>query len=142
MADTLGVLLISDGLERAHYAFVVATAAAAIGRDVTLFATNGGCHALLDTPPYAGSPYVGSSYAGSSYAGASYVGSSNVGPTIPGVATLAELRDAALALGIRMMACPMGLRLAGLEGAALAPGVVVAGVPSFLAAASGQVITL
>ena len=137
MADTLGVLLISDGLERAHYAFVVATAAAAIGRDVTLFATNGGCHALLDTPPYAGSPYVGSSYAG-----ASYVGSSNVGPTIPGVATLAELRDAALALGIRMMACPMGLRLAGLEGAALAPGVVVAGVPSFLAAASGQVITL
>ena len=142
MADTLGVLLISDGLERAHYAFVVATAAAAIGRDVTLFATNGGCHALLDTPPYAGSPYVGSSYAGASYAGASYVGSSNVGPTIPGVATLAELRDAALALGIRMMACPMGLRLAGLEGAALAPGVVVAGVPSFLAAASGQVITL
>ena len=137
MADTLGVLLISDGLERAHYAFVVATAAAAIGRDVTLFATNGGCHALLDTPPYAGSPYVGSSYAG-----ASHVGSSNVGPTIPGVATLAELRDAALALGIRMMACPMGLRLAGLEGAALAPGVVVAGVPSFLAAASGQVITL
>ena len=142
MADTLGVLLISDGHERAHYAFVVATAAAAIGRDVTLFATNGGCHALLDTPPYAGSPYVGSSYAGASYAGASYVGSSNVGPTIPGVATLAELRDAALALGIRMMACPMGLRLAGLEGAALAPGVVVAGVPSFLAAASGQVITL
>ena len=152
MADTLGVLLISDGLERAHYAFVVATAAAAIGRDVTLFATNGGCHALLDTPPYAGSPYVGSSYAGASYAGASYagasyagasyVGSSNVWPTIPGVATLAELRDAALALGIRMMACPMGLRLAGLEGAALAPGVVVAGVPSFLAAASGQVITL
>ena len=142
MADTLGVLLISDGLERAHYAFVVATAAAAIGRDVTLFATNGGCHALLDTLPYAGSPYVGSSYAGASYAGASHVGSSNVGPTIPGVATLAELRDAALALGIRMMACPMGLRLAGLEGAALAPGVVVAGVPSFLAAASGQVITL
>ena len=117
MADTLGVLLISEGLERAHYAFVIATAAAAIGRDVTLFATNGGCHALLATPPYAG-------------------------PAVSGVATLAELRDAAAALGIRMMACPAGLRLAGLEGAALAPGVIVAGVPSFLAAASGQVITL
>jgi len=116
-SPTLGVLLISDGLERAHYAFVLATAAAAIGRDVTLFATNAGCHALLAVLPYDG-------------------------PHAPGVATLAELRDAAGAIGVRLLACPAGLRLVGLEEAALAPGVTVAGVPSFLAASPGQVITL
>ena len=116
-APTLGVLLISDGGERAHYAFVIATAAAAIGRDVTLFATNGGCRALLAVLPYAG-------------------------PTAPGVATLSELRDAAAELGVRRMVCAAGLRVAGLDAAALAPGVTVAGVPGFLAAAPGQVITI
>ncbi len=117
MAEPLGVLLISGGAERAHYAFVIATAAAAIGRNVTLFATNEGCHALLAATPYAG-------------------------PSVPGVATLAELRAAAVELGVRQMACTAGLRLAGLEAAALAPGVELGGVPSFLAAAPGQVITL
>ncbi len=116
-APTLGVLLISGGGERAHYAFVIATAAAAIGRDVTLFATNDGCHALRAVLPYAG-------------------------PVTPGVATLAELRDAAVELGVRRMVCDAGLRVAGLDAAALAPGVMVAGVPSFLAAAPGQVITI
>lgn len=116
-AATLGVLLISGGGERAHYAFVIATAAAAIGRDVTLFATNDGCHALLAVLPYAG-------------------------PAAPGVATLAELRDAAAELGVRRMVCVAGLRMAGLTADALAPGVVVAGVPSFLTVAPGQVITI
>ena len=39
----LGILLISGGHERAHYALVLATGAAAVGRDVVLFATNAGC---------------------------------------------------------------------------------------------------
>ncbi len=114
---SLGVLLISGGGERAHYAFVVATAAAAIGRDVTVFATNGGCHALLATLPYSG-------------------------PITPGVATLSELRAAAIELGVRHMVCAAGLLVAGLDASALAPGVEVAGVPSFLAVAPGQVITI
>jgi len=36
---TLGILLLSGGHERAHYAFVLATGAAAVGRAVVLFAT-------------------------------------------------------------------------------------------------------
>jgi peroxiredoxin family protein len=43
----LGILLLSGSHERAHYAFVLASGAAALGRDVVLFATNHGCHALL-----------------------------------------------------------------------------------------------
>jgi predicted peroxiredoxin len=48
MADqALSILLISGGHDRAHYAFVVAAGAAALGRRVQLFATNGGCRALM-----------------------------------------------------------------------------------------------
>ena len=117
MANPLGILLISGGAERAHFAFVIATAAAATGRDVTLFATNEGCHALLATVPY-------------------------TGPSVLGVATFAELRAAAVELGVRQMACTAGLRMAGLDATALAPGVEAGGVPSFLTAAPGQVITI
>ena len=46
-SDRLGLLLMSGTHERAHYAFVLATGAAAIGRGVVLFATNDGCRALL-----------------------------------------------------------------------------------------------
>ena len=45
--ERFGVLLLSGDHARAHYAFVLATGAAALGRAVTLFATNEGCRALL-----------------------------------------------------------------------------------------------
>ena len=38
----LGILLISGTHERAHYALVLATGAAATGREAVLFATNEG----------------------------------------------------------------------------------------------------
>ena len=112
--DRLGILLISGGHERAHYAFLLATAAAAVGRAVTLFATNEGCRALLAAAPE---------------------GDDRLREA--GVAPLAELRQAAAELGIRRIACEAGLRVAGLEGAALAPGVEVAGAVSFLEATRG-----
>ena len=47
----LGILLLDGGHERAHYALVMASGAAALGRDVVLFATNGGCRLLLADCP-------------------------------------------------------------------------------------------
>ena len=121
----LGVLLISGGHERAHYAFVLAAAAAAVGRAVTVFATNEGCRALAaDWPAMADAARDGAVRAA-------------------GVAGLEELRDAAAELGVRLMACDAGLRMAGMDPMALMPGVEVAGVPSFLAAVGdGQIVTL
>ena len=122
MADTLGVLLISGGHERAHYAFVLAAGAAAVGRAVVLFATNEGCRALLRDP--APDPRDAAVQAA-------------------GVAGFEELRGAAAELGVRLLACDAGLRMAGLDPAALLPGVEVAGVPTFLSAVrGGQVLTL
>jgi len=119
----LGILLISGGHERAHYAFILAAGAAAIGRAVTVFATNEGCRALAAD---------GIADAGRDEA-----------VRAAGVAGLGELRTAAAELGVRLMACDAGLRMAGLSPASLLPGVEVAGVPTFLVAVgNGQIVTL
>jgi predicted peroxiredoxin len=122
--NPLGVLLISGGHERAHYALMVAAAAAAIGRDVTLFATNEGAALLLEATPLAADPREAELSA-------------------RGVANLAELLAAAASLGVRRIACEAGLRTADLAGQPLAEGVEVAGLVTFLAAVGGgQVVTL
>ena len=123
--EPLGLLLISGGHERAHYAFVLAAGAAALGRTVILFATNEGCHALCaDLAPLAESARDAAARAA-------------------GVAGIAELRAACAELGVRMIACAAGLRMAGLVAAPLLDGVEVGGVASFLAAvAGGQIVTL
>ena len=120
--EALGILLISGGHERAHYAFVMASAAAAVGRRVVVFATNQGCRALL--------------------ADLSAFAAEEAAIESRGVASLAELREAAQALDVRMIACEAGLRSAGITEPLLAT-VEVAGVVSFLEAlGDGQMATL
>ncbi len=121
----LAILLISGSHERAHYAFVLAAGAAAIGRQVTLFATNDGCHALA----------------------ADWSGLANPAREAQviarGVGGFAELRAAAIELGVRCIACEAGLRMADIPRAALADGVEVAGVTTFLeAAGTAQIVSL
>ncbi len=124
MAKPLGILLLSGGHERAHYALVLATGAAALGREVVLFATNAGCRLFLEPTPLLTDPRE----------------------TLleeRGVAGIGTLLEAAADLGLRRIACEAGLRAEDLAGAALAPGVEVAGVATFLAAlGDGQIISL
>jgi peroxiredoxin family protein len=124
-SDPLGLLLLSGRHERAHYAFVLAAGAAALGREVVLFATNSGCHALARD-----------------WSGLQDIERDAIARS-RGVAGLAELRDAAGELGVRMIACEAGLRMTPLAPEALLPGVEVAGVATFLAAVgAGQIISL
>ena len=125
MTDVLGVLLISGMYERAHFGFVLATGAAALGRRVTMFATNEGCHAML------------LNWEGLADAGRDEVVRAR------GVAGLDELRAAAGELGVRLLVCEAGLRAADLLEARLLPGVEVIGVASFLeATGQGQIVSL
>ncbi|MBU8540584.1 DsrE/DsrF/DrsH-like family protein [Falsiroseomonas tokyonensis] len=124
MSPPLGILLLSGTHDRAHYALVLATGAAAIGRQVVLFASNAGCQLFLaDTPLLA-----------------------DARETLlaeRGVATLAALLEAAEELGIRRIACEAGLRAEGLAAESLAPGVEIAGVVTFLSAVGdGQIATV
>jgi peroxiredoxin family protein len=123
-APPLGILLLSGEHERAHYALVLATGAAALGRAVTLFASNAGCRLFLAVAPLPQEPREAALAA-------------------RGVAGIAELLAAAEDLGIRRIACEAGLRAEDIPAAALRPGVEVAGVVTFLAAVSeGQIVTL
>jgi peroxiredoxin family protein len=125
MASPLGLLLISGGHERAHYAFVLAAAAAALGRRVVLFATNEGTRALC------------ADIAAIDDAGR------EARIRAVGVAGLADLRTDTMEMGARLIACEAGLLTAGIDAAELLPGVEVAGVATFLAAVGGgQIITL
>jgi uncharacterized protein len=124
-SEPLGILLLSGAHERAHYAFVVASGAAAMGRQVVLFATNAGCHALL--------------------ADWSRLTDSDRDARVrsAGVAGLEELREATREMGARLIACEAGLRVEGLDAASLAPGVEVAGIVTFLeAVGAGQIVSL
>jgi len=119
------VLLLSGAHDRAHYAFVVASGAAALGRQVTLFATNLGCYALCRD------------WSGLSNAGRDSLLEAR------SIAGLTTLRDACIEMEVRMIACEAGLRAEALDPALLLPQVEVAGIATFLAAVgTGQIITI
>lgn len=124
-SDPLGILLLSGSHDRAHYAFVVAAGAAALGRPVVLFATNGGCKALLED------------WSGLVDA------ARDARIQSVGVAGLTELRDASRDMGVRMIACEAGLRAEGLDASNLLDNVEVAGIATFLSVVGkGQIITI
>jgi peroxiredoxin family protein len=121
----LGLLLLSGSHDRAHYAFVLASGAAALGRSVVLFASNRGCLALA------------TDWSGLDDA------ARDARVQATGVAGLNELREASIELGVRLIACEAGLRAEGINPAALLSQVEVAGVATFLSAVgNGQIITL
>ncbi|WP_230168816.1 DsrE family protein [Roseomonas sp. CECT 9278] len=121
---TLGILLESGTHARAHYALVVAAGAAAIGRDVVVFATNRGCLLLAEPCPLMDDPREAAIAA-------------------RGVAGIATLRAACIEMGVRLIACDAGLRAEELVDMPLAAGVEVAGIVTFLQAlGAGQVVTL
>jgi peroxiredoxin family protein len=124
-SEPLGLLLLSGSHDRAHYAFVLAAGAAALGRSVVLFASNRGCLGLARD------------WSGLDDA------ERDTRVQAAGVAGLDELREASIELGVRLIACEAGLRAEGIDPASLLPGVEVAGVATFLSEISGgQIISL
>src|SRR6202008_2728813 len=91
-SEPLGILLLSGAHDRAHYAFVLASGAAALGRKVVIFATNAGCHALLTD--------------WSDLTDADR----DARVRAAGVAGLDALREATHEMGVRLIACEAGLR--------------------------------
>ncbi|WP_182355646.1 DsrE family protein [Komagataeibacter europaeus] len=121
----LAILLYDGAYARAHYAFVLAAGALAIGRPVIVFAAGRGVHALARD------------WSGLHDAGDDALVRAR------GVAGMDTLRDAAIELDAKFMACEAALKLCDLPADRLLPCVQVAGVPTFLEAARGrQIITL
>jgi peroxiredoxin family protein len=124
-SEPLGILLLSGAHDRAHYAFVLASGAAALGRPVVLFATHLGCHALC------------SEWSALADSGR------DVRIQSRGVAGLDTLRDACIEMDVQMIACEAGLRAEAIDPALLLAGVEVAGIATFLSAiGAGRIVTL
>lgn len=117
--------MLSGSHDRAHYAFVMAASAAALGRTAVIFATNRGCLGLA------------SDWSGlDDFARDARIQAA-------GVVGLDELREAAQELGVRLIACESGLRAESIDSARLLPSVEIAGVATFLSAVGdGQVISM
>jgi peroxiredoxin family protein len=120
----LGIMIVSGAHARAHAALSLAAAAVALGRPVIIFATGAGCRALL------------ADWSALDDAGQDAVLRGR------GVAGFGVLRDAAHELGARLIACETALKGEALSEAALAEGVEIAGLATFLeATAQGQIVT-
>lgn len=140
----LDLLLVSGTFERAHYALAMASAAAALDRPVTLFATLAGVRAFLAAggdgqPAWAALP-VGADLAGPDAADGAALDSRY---RAQGVAGFEELLEACLSLGVEFMVCEMGLRALRLEAAMLREDVsfLPGGLASLLAQ-DGQLAVL
>ncbi|WP_083901306.1 DsrE family protein [Azospirillum sp. B4] len=123
----LSIVLQSGGFDRVHYALVLATAAAAIGRPTLLFVTGGALPFLLAGDGWTG---LGAADDGSSPADRERQYAAG------NIATLAELAESLTPLGVRVIACEMGWRVLGLDRPALRDDVTVetAGVVTLLQA--------
>ncbi len=121
--DKLSIVVFDGRFDRVHYALVMASAAAATSRDATLFFTGNALPALmpggwrrLDGEPER----------------------TDTEFKKKGVADFEALLEACRDLGVRFIACEMGLRAAGIADADLDPDlrIEIAGVVTFLGDAS------
>jgi peroxiredoxin family protein len=131
----LSLVVASGTFEKVHYAFVMASGAAAIGIPVTMFFTMGACTAVLDGAGWQDLP--------SDVTGLR-AQDRDADFASKGVATMDELIDSCAELGVAFMVCEMGLRAEGLENRAPRAGLDLkrTGVVTFLndAAPDGQIV--
>lgn len=123
-AGDLAIIVFSGDFERVHYALVLATAAAAIGGRATLFFTGEALLALT----------AGDGWRRLAAAGGAIGEETDCRYRARGVAGFGELIEACGVLGVRVIACEMGLRVLGLAAADLRPdlAIEVAGAVTFL----------
>jgi len=132
--EKISLIVFSGGFERVHYALCVAATAAAIGSAATLLFTGQAIQALVaekaDQPGWRALP-------GESGLPGSVV---DDGYRSRGVAGFEELLTACAEMRVRLIVCEMGLRVAGLDRAALRSDLSIeeAGLATFLADAPAQ----
>jgi peroxiredoxin family protein len=131
--DKLSVVVYDRHFDKVHYALVMVSAAAAIGRPATLFFTMEACRALVaDTgngPGWASMPVSD---------GPGFGADRDAAYAAAKVATFEELLAACVAMGVKFLVCEMGLRAIGLERVTLRDDVPIeeGGVVTYLGDAS------
>ncbi|MDG5496870.1 DsrE/DsrF/DrsH-like family protein [Niveispirillum sp. BGYR6] len=121
----LALIVQAGGYDRVHYALVLASAAAATGRPVTLFFTGRALPALLDGKGWRRLDFSDDGTSPEAR---------DATLAHRGVATIEELLTACAELGVRFLACEMGWRALGLRDVTIRPDLSVetAGVVTLL----------
>ncbi|MCG8509484.1 MAG: DsrE/DsrF/DrsH-like family protein [Rhodospirillales bacterium] len=135
--DKLSIVVFSGEFDKIHYALVLASGSAAIGKEVTLFFTMEACRALIEpaddgTPPWRDLPV--------SSAQAETGGQMDDQFEARNVATFEELLLACPEMGVRFLVCEMGLKAIGLERGDLRDDIPIedGGVVTFVTDASAD----
>ena len=140
----LGLILLSGCFDRVHYGLAMASAAAALERPVTLFATLAATRAFLAEGPDGRAGWAGLPLSPElAQPGLADGAALDAHYRAQGVAGFEELLQACAGLGVEMIACEMGLRALGVAAAGLRTDLPIqrAGLATLLAGA-GQVIVL
>ena len=133
--DKLSIVVFSGDFDRVHYALAMAASAAALGTAATLLFTGAAVRALAaDVEGEAGwrALHAGDGRA-AGQVDADYRGR--------GIAGFEELLAACAELGVRLIACEMGMRVGSLDRSALRADIAIqeAGLATFLADASAGI---
>lgn len=142
--ERLSLILLSGSFERVHYGLAMASAAAALARPVTLFATLGATRAFVASDPdgrpgWAALP-LGPDLIDPDLADGFALDARN---RARGVAGFEELLQACIGLGVEIFVCEMGLRAQGFDAVALRSDLPIqrAGLATLLAR-PGQLVIL
>lgn len=153
-SDKATIVVLSGDLERVMSAYIIATGAASMGMDVTLFFTFWGLGALKKKRSLKGKGLLQRLMTAMTPAGINQLGTSKfnflgLGPLMfrrmmqqKNVATLDELAAIARDLGVREVACTMTMDVMGVSKDELLAHVEYGGVGTFVGEAAGSKIQL
>jgi peroxiredoxin family protein len=138
--DKVSIVIYDHHFDKVHYALVIAAAAAAIGKPVTLFFTMGASQALLADGPNAIPCW--SQMPLSDEDGTGFERDQSYKHY--GVAQFEELLQACESLGIKFMVCEMGLQAKGIKNSPLRKdlSIEISGVVTFLNDTSSNGVTI
>lgn len=148
------VVVFSGDMDKLIAAFIIATGAAAMGIDVSMYFTFWGLAALKKKTVFKGKPITEKLMGVMLPSGPTHVGTSKmnmlgIGPAFfkyvmkkKNIETLPDLIGLADEMGIRMVGCQMSMDVMGITKEELIDGLDYGGVTTYLADASDSKITL
>ncbi|MEZ8219638.1 Peroxiredoxin family protein [Candidatus Fervidibacteria bacterium JGI MDM2 SSWTFF-3-K9] len=152
--NRVSIIVFSGDLDKVLPAFIIATGAAAMGMQVSLFFTFWGLNALKKRRDLSGKGFLEKLFAlmtpvGTEGLGVSKMNFFGIGAKLlrtlmkqKQVASLEELAQMAQDMGVKIIACQMSMDVLGITKDELWDGIEVGGVATFLADATKSKITL
>lgn len=152
--DRLSMVVFSGELDKAIAAFIIATGAASMGLEVSMFFTFWGLGAVKKQKVYAGKNLLEQGFTAMLPAGTQQLGLSQMNFFGAGaqiirnlmkqhdVASVEELFTLARELGVRMTVCDMSRELLGIRDSELIDGLETGGVATFMGDAARSKVTL